>query len=243
MLILLCGCQSNIGAVDIQQSLIQALDEANSLPTAQADNKKVFYSFYLEPEVGRLKANETSSILKYKETKFAMNLNISKIVNAQNYGDIIPSTIKLNDEYLIATVNGEYADFDNSIYPYQSYVYQLSDNEYYLTIDTQYVFFSAIGNASQIIDVVKPIMKIAKSIEINSDAIMLEYSAKERITFEGEELSLYDEIIPTEGRVIDMIDKTNQNTETDINEPSTPDQGNNTDMLPSDEEYRTDNLE
>ena len=243
LLVLLCGCQSNLDALDIQQSLIEAFDEANSLPTAQADNKKVFYSFYLEPEVGRLKSNETSSILKYKETKFAMNLNIAKIVNAQNYGDIIPSTIKLNDELLVATVNGEYSDFDNSIYPYQSYIYQLSDDEYYLTIDTQYVFFSALGNAKQIIDVVKPIMKIARSIEINSDAIMLEYSAKERITFEGEELSLYDEIIPTEGRVSDMINKNNQNTEIDTNNPSTPGEENISDIIPSDEEYRTDNLE
>ncbi len=242
LLICLYGCQPKI---DMQQSLDEALSQANALPSAMADNKKEFYSFYLEPEVGRLQANETSSILKYKETKFAMNLNISKIVNAQSYGDIIPTTIRLSDDYLIAQASGEYTDYDGSVYQYQSYIYELANNEYYVTLDTQYVFFSAIGSSYQVIDVIKPMMKIAKSISINADAIMVAYSAKERIIFEGEELSLYDEIIPVEGKVSDMIDKPDQIIETDNIEDGTiiPNDQGEEEIFEDEGEYRTDSLE
>ncbi|MCI5773128.1 MAG: hypothetical protein MR210_01065 [Erysipelotrichaceae bacterium] len=233
-LLVLClsGCQSQL---DIQQALDSNLAKANALPSAVANNNKKFYSFYLEPDIGRLQANQTSSILKYKDTKFTMNLNISKIVNAQSYGDIIPDITKPDDQYLVAQSIGNYTDYDGTSYPYQSYIYHLPNGDYYLTMDTQYVFFSAIGNEYQVLEVADQMLKIAKSVSIDDEEIMIAYSAKERIIFEGEELSLYDQIIPVEGKVSDMLEKP-----TDITGGDNIDEGN---ILPKPEENEEENLE
>ena len=209
MLLLLCllltGC-SNQNTIDIQSAFDEAINSAIALPSGIADNNKNYYAYYLEPEIGRIYSDETSSIFKYHDTKFIMNLNISKIVNAMNYGDIIPKTIKLDDNYLVAYNTGTYYDYDNSVYDYEAMIYQLNNDTYYVCLDTKYVTLAAKGSILQMLEVIKPMLKIAKTIRIDKENIMVAYSAKERISFESEELKLFDEVIPSDGKVQEMVD-------------------------------------
>lgn len=203
--LLLTGCSSQ-NDINIQEVFDEAINSAIALPSGIADNNKSFYAYYLEPEVGRIYSDETSSIFKYHDIKFVMNLNISKIVNAMNYGDIIPETIKLADDYLVAYNSGSYYDYDNSVYDYEAMIYKINDNTYYVCLDTKYVTLYAKGTIYQMLEVIKPMLKIAKTIRIDDNNIMIAYSAKQRISFESEELKLFDEVIPSDGKVSEMVD-------------------------------------
>lgn len=201
-LVLLVGCHS---VDNPSQQLQQKIDLALSLPSGHANNHKSYYSYYTEPSVGVVETTVTSSLLKYGNTDFVMNLAINKIVNARSYGDVIPQSINLDDQYLISNLTGTYCDYDGSEYEFIVKLYQLSDI-YYLSLDTQYVNFYSNGSLQEMIDILKPMLMIAKTVQINEDMIMLDYSAKERISFKGEKLQLYDEVIPQQGTMQEMMD-------------------------------------
>lgn len=201
-LVFLVGCQS---VDNPEQCLQEKIDLALSLPSGSANNHKDYYSYYTEPSVGIVNKTITSSLLKYENTDFVMNLAINKIVNARSYGDVIPQSIHPDDQYLLSNLSGTYCDYDGSEYPYIVKLYQLSDI-YYLSLDTQYVNFYSNGSMQEMVDVLKPMMMIAKTVQINEDKIMMDYSAKERISFQGEKLKLYDEVIPQQGSMQEMVD-------------------------------------
>lgn len=201
-LVLLVGCHS---VDNPEQRLQEKIDLALSLPSGRANNHKAYYSYYTEPSVGVMNTNVTSSLLKYENTDFVMNLAINKIVNARSYGDVIPQSISLDNQYLLSNLTGTYCDYDGSEYEFIVKLYQLSDI-CYLSLDTQYVNFYSNGSLQEMIDVLKPMLMIAKTVQINEDMIMLDYSAKERISFKGEKLQIYDEVIPQQGTMQEMMD-------------------------------------
>lgn len=224
-IILLTGCTS---VNNVQKELNDSIDRALTVESGKANNSKTYFSYYLEPSVGKVSTTQTSSVLQLNETTFVMNLNIAKIVNAMNYGDIIPSTIELDEEYIVARKKGTYYDNDMSEYPYEVVLFEVRD-KYYLTVDTHYVTFYASGSWAELDRILEESMKIAKSITINVDEIKMAYSAKERISFEKEVVTLITEVVPVEGKVDDMVNGTTSD-EVVID-------------IVSDADYRTDNLD
>jgi hypothetical protein len=78
-----CADSENTLAQSVQDSLSRVLNQT----AAKANHSKEYYSYYIEPSVGRYSSTKTGNIFSYQGTKFAMNLNVAEIINAKYYPD------------------------------------------------------------------------------------------------------------------------------------------------------------
>ena len=83
MTLVLSGCTQVSG--DLNGRVKKSIADALALPASQANRNKTFYSYYIEPSVGRYSGNNTGNVFTYEGAKFLMNLNVPVIINEDAY--------------------------------------------------------------------------------------------------------------------------------------------------------------
>lgn len=213
---LLFGCAQS--TQPLQEKIKNELDFVNTLNTVEGDNRKEFYSYYIEPSVGKIVSNPSNNVFLKDGVQFVMNLNVSKIISEKYYTDALTSKDVASMEHLLFEIDGQYDDSLLNSYDYRCQVYQY-DNMYMLLLETQYMDFYTVTNENQLPEIASEMLKIARTIRIRQDEIISAYSSKEAIKYKKEALNLFEVAVPENGRVDEMIsDKTNMGDNTGDNQ-------------------------
>ncbi|MEG0076329.1 hypothetical protein [Anaerorhabdus sp.] len=204
---LLFGCAQSTQS--LEANIQKELDFANTLATVEGDNRKDFYSYYIEPSIGKVSSNPSNNVFLKDGVQFVMNLNVSKIISEKYYADALTGDDVATKENLLFELDGQYDDGLLNSYDYRCQVYQY-ENAYMLLLETQYMNFYTVANANQLPGIASEMLKIARTVRVHKDEIISAYSSKEAIQYKKEALNLFEVAVPENGRVDEMIsDKTN----------------------------------
>lgn len=201
LVIFTSGCIKVEGSLtEITQNKIEAVLQQD---VSYANYNKTLYSYYIEPSVGRLEGNETGNIFTYQGNQFLMNLNISSIVNESEYPTSTTKgmeTIGSTDCYL----TGTYTDIENKQRNYELQMKQVG-NSYLTLLNTDIVNFYAISDQVMATDLAAMMIKIARTVTVNSDEVIAIYSNNEVLNYETKKVQLFNPITPENGSVNDLI--------------------------------------
>ncbi|SJZ86926.1 hypothetical protein [Anaerorhabdus furcosa] len=212
---LLFGCAQS--TQPLEERIQSEFEFVNTLKTVDGDNRKDFYSYYIEPSVGRVSSNPSNNIFLKDGVQFVMNLNVSKIISEKYYTDALTGNDVATKDNLLFEIEGQYDDSLLNSYDYRCQVYQY-ENMYMLLLETQYMNFYTVANANQLPTIAGEMLKIARTIRVNQEEIISAYSSKEAIQYKKEALNLFEVAVPENGRVDEMItDKTNTGDSTGDN--------------------------
>ncbi|MEG2751206.1 MAG: hypothetical protein RR916_05330 [Anaerorhabdus sp.] len=207
----LVGCTQS--TQPLMEQMKASLERANQMQAIDGDNRKDFYSYYIEPSIGKISSSPSSNVFVKNGVRFVMNLNVSKIINEKYYADALTMNDIATSENLLFSLEGQYEDILLNIYDYVCEVYQYESLTMVL-LSTQFMDFYAVGNEAEVVAIVSDMLKIAKTVQINKEEIVAAYSSKEAVQYKKQALNLFEVAVPENGRVDEMIsDKTGTSNE------------------------------
>ncbi|MBR4163747.1 MAG: hypothetical protein IKR11_09510 [Solobacterium sp.] len=190
---------------DLQTRLNEKIAFAESVPASSPTYRKPYYAYYVEPSVGRLSSDELSNMFLYDNIRFVMSLNVSNIINEKYYQNIEADLTKnVLEDAVVASMEGTYKDFENHELTYAVKVCRLA-NEYFTIFHTRAVDFYALSDIYSIPDVCAKMLLISKSVHVNQDTILANYSTQEAISYEGKTVKLFEDISPESGKIEDLF--------------------------------------
>ncbi len=199
LVLFLVGCSSNEKSIQI--SLNETLSTFDNAIKKSNKYHNDYISYYIDPSIGRVESNEISHIFNYDGTNFIMNINVANIINNQWYGKDITNT-KLNNS--IAKYEGTYFDKDLDVHSYEINVYPI-ENKYLLRFDTYYIHFYSYCDELIIDELSLEMLNIAKSVILNKNKIISNFSIKETITYQPSYLDLFDNKVPESGSIEELL--------------------------------------
>lgn len=205
MLVMLCGCKVN--AADFDRRLDDSIQDALHTQLNAVKYNKHFYSYYIEPSIGRIDADETGNYFNYDGTKFLMTLNIDNIVNEKYYTDRIHTASTTNDSKLVVERDGSYVDLDDKEHSYVLKIYDF-DGFYHTYLHTTRLDFYGVTDQVKAANLAGLMLQIARNTKIKTDAITAKYSVKESIEFESQKLQLFEYVAPESGFIDDLFSDT-----------------------------------
>ena len=199
-------------SIDLQSELESSLASANEVKIFTSNINKPLYSYYLPPSIGRNKSTQTSSVLNDRGRKFVMNLNVASIIQEKYYSET--EQMQTNDfQDPIAQCEGEYIDVDETTHSYTVSTYDMSG--YYVTVfHSDVVEFYSVLDALSTCDIVKDMLRIARSMRIDTDAVIQAYSNKKTVDYKSEKIELFEQIVPESGRIEELFDNTETEEDT-----------------------------
>lgn len=244
LIALLSGCSNQ--AVSLQQDLDTSLAEVSqSGITVKADNTKEFYSYYLEPSIGRRSSTEFSNLFVKDGQEFVMNLNAAQVVNDAYYQTVTTESMNFDSFTVLAKSTGEYVTTKNDQDTYEAIVFQNTNQSVIVSLTTHYFSFYGITNRVLASSLAQEMLKIARTTSVNEKAILSAYSSRKQINYRKESLDLFGENRPESGRVEELItDKTGPSNDNYDQSGDVFENGTATDNLPLvDEETTGDTIE
>lgn len=209
-LLCLCGCAQK--QTDLKTSLKQELETLAQAPIDNlADNNKPLYRYYIEPSIGRRQSTQTSNIFVLNNQEFVMNLDIATIINTRFYENIMFK--KKADSSAMISLSGNYLDFNNLEYRYFLSVYDFEDGNYFISLSMQYVNFYAYCGYADIEPLTLSMMKIGKTVDVDTEKVINTYSSKQSSDYVKEKLNLFEKIIPDSGRIEELMGTSSEELE------------------------------
>lgn len=224
----LVGCTQS--TQPFEERMKESLNRANHIQAIDGDNRKEFYSYYIEPSIGKISSSPSGNVFIKDGIRFIMNLNVSKIINENHYGDALTVNDVASTNQLLFQIEGQYEDALLNVYDYKCEVYKY-DSLTMLLLSTQFMDFYAVGNENELVAIAADMLNIAKTVQVHTDKIVATYSSKEAVQYKKEALNLFEVSVPENGRVDEMIMEKNPVGD-DVTNPDHP----------SDGEYQTDNI-
>ena len=212
------GC--SIASKDDISGELDAVFSNNSVPKNIRQNNAVGdFSYYLPSDMSDGECDYTGCIMNYGNSKILMNLNISSIINSKYYSNSSLADEKIfDDKNLVYEKKGIFINIDSldkgyylRLYDYGKY-YQI----HFATTDMNFYAYAYLNN---VVETVKHIFLVAKSVSVKNNEIIGKYSNKEVIDYQKKKLNLFEYIIPTDGKIDDLlIDKETETNTNDIYE-------------------------
>lgn len=195
LLIVIVGCSAR--NTDIAEGFTDILDEINqtTISINNNHNKKLF-SYNLPQNIGVKESNSISSQLRFYNQDIFMSLDVSAILN-NKYKDINLDNLYFQREFVLKTRKNEKKG--------HVYIEALSDNEHLIYLTVNNVFFLAITDQVDSLDVMQQMLSIAQTLEVKNKLIISEFSNKETFAFEKDVIELFSDAIPDKGMIQDII--------------------------------------
>ena len=168
------------------------------------NHSKKLYSYYVMPSMTSDSINDTSSIIKYEDKTISLNIEVNNILDQQLFSNedkvkqlkIKGTRVLMIDDLLI--------DYNNEPVNYYFEIYRLND-EYLLSLRTKFFILESIQKQSDVEIIAKMMMTVAKSVNIDIDQIILDYSNKIEIYTEKEVIELYKPLAPENGPISEIL--------------------------------------
>lgn len=201
LVLCLLGCTNY--SDDLNGILNQKIEYVFTLPADKPNYNHKYYSYYLEPSVGRITSSETSNTFNYMNHPFVLNLNVSGIISSSIYPNTVIDDLKLSDLNVIAQKEGEYTNYDEEVHPYHVNLYQLKSGVLVL-FHTDTIDFYSISDKYTAVEIVQVMMRIARSIHIDKDLVLSTFSRQQVISNKKETIQLFQNLAPESG-VIEQL--------------------------------------
>lgn len=219
-LLLLSGCTAK--GTDCQSLLDASVQAALSAECDTPNYTKKYFAYYLPPDVGRYSANQTGSVFCWHGATFVMNLNVEKIVNDRYYPDSSGREFLLSDVSPEYTASGTYSDFSGAEHAYDVRIYRLSGS-YVCAVDTDYVDFTAVTDQLSAVTLPKKMLRIARSIRIDTDEVASDFLIRSNIRHEQRSEQLFENPAPENGTIDELLlDRSDAASEDDASPSETP---------------------
>ena len=209
--LLLCSCMN---LSDLQQPLNDAFALESDSSAIRRNNYTNYADYYLPSDVQEYECNEISHIFVFDRSKIIMNLNIAGIINARYY-----SNVRIGDEgffdnsKLFFQREGGFHKTDETEYPYLCKIYSYED-EYLLYFVCEDAIFYAFACEEDLVPLCSRILLIAKSMNVNHEDIVADFSFKDVIDYQKKQVNLFETIMPVNGNINDfLIDPIDNNDE------------------------------
>ena len=198
LLVCLIGCNKEPSSLDLRvdEAINRALEEKNHI----AKYKDKYLSYYVDPSIGRIEASSTSHVFDLDGNKFVMNLDVSNVINESLF-ELKENNIDIES---FITRSGVYTNYEGVEEPYTIDVYR-NEGVYLLLFNTNYLNFYSYTNEINCPLLVEEMMSIAKSVVINKKTVINDFNIKEIITYQPSYLDLFEEKIPENGSVEELI--------------------------------------
>ena len=188
---------------DLNGLLNQKIEYVFTLPVDKPIYNHKYYSYYLEPSVGRITSSQTSNTFNYMNHPFVLNLNVSGIIRSSIYPNDLVEGLKLSELPLIAQNEGEYSNYDEEIHPYTVNLYQIH-NGVLVLFHSDTIDFYSICDKYTAVEMVQVMMRIARSIHIDRELVVSTFSRQQVISNKKEAIQLFQNLAPESG-VIEQL--------------------------------------
>lgn len=210
MVCLLFGCQTNSNQIKSNISK-EITTMAKSAPFDYTTMNKPLYSYYLPKDIGRIDSNDLSSLLVKDGVKIIMNFNPNSVVIKDYYQKnentfYVENEINVNYNFYYQST-GTYLGKDYKYYNYSVRIMKLDDTDYLLYLDMGYVNFTSIVKEVQLSSFIHSCFVIAKSIDYDSKEVVTYYSLQSTSDSIKQDLEEFNEQLPNDGSLSDLIDK------------------------------------
>ena len=201
LLVFLCGCGEYTGS--IQNDLDRKVDQVVSQPAVTANHNHRYYSYYLDPQIGRIDSMLTSNIFTYNGVRFIMNLNTSSVIN-QEYYEPGSDEIQIEAE-LAAEKSGTFINALGKEDEYTVKVYRTGQEIYAVCVYNDPVSLYAMCKDYEVADTASAMMSILCTVQVNKQKVVADFSNKRKIDYQREPLELFQFIAPESGAIQELF--------------------------------------
>jgi hypothetical protein len=194
--------------IDLEEKL-----ETIKAETAHApDHYKTYYSYYIEPAVGRFQGGQTSNVFAYEGKQIILNIDTASLINADYRKKSISAGDLLAGNDLKASASGSYEDHAGDSHSYLIRIFD-QGREDFLVLHTDNAYLYARCSRQMDVSMAGEMMKIVRSLSVNEDKVRRDLSTRV-----NEEQTDYDESrfrmrTPTNGKISDIIESDDDDDE------------------------------
>jgi len=204
-------------AGDMQARLDGSLADVLAYEPGYPTYNKEYYSYYIEPSIGRLEADTTSNLFVVNGSQVLMRVNVSSVVNEKYYRSADSEDDPLASVGVIAESSGTYIDFLGDDYDYVVWLRKL-DDRMVVQMNAGYMEFSSITYEEKAIEVASAMLEIARSVKVNKNEVLADYAISETINYVGKQVALFDEMAPESGTLEELFSESRSGTGQNLEE-------------------------
>jgi hypothetical protein len=201
--ILLTGC-AKIRS-DVQTRLDAAVADALGGPLASANNRKEFYSYYIDPSVGRLASTATANEFQTGGTRFVMNLDVASIINSVYYPEEAVSHDYALSGGEIASSYGTMKGYNGEELPYEIVIEKTEDGRCLIHVSAGWMSFECLCDEALAPAAAGQMLKISRSVSVDTTAVIAAFTTKEGIDYVGTPVELFEEKAPENGSIEELL--------------------------------------
>lgn len=201
--LMLNGC-AKISA-GIQPRLDAACAEAVSHPLSSANNRKKYYSYYLEPSIGRITSTETGNEFLIGSERFVMNLDVAAIINEKYYPEETVSHDLALSGTVIASASSSLICADGSEMPYSVVIEKTGEDDCLIHVTAGYMSFEGFASQASAPAVAGEMLKISRSVIVDKQEVLAAFTTMEGIDYVGTPVELFEDKAPENGSIEELL--------------------------------------
>ena len=200
--ILLCGCAP---VQDLNASLDEAFSFEMSRDKIRRNNYSKYIDYYLPSDTSEFEGSDLSGCFVYDRSRFIMDVNVSGIINDKYYPELDQVDEGFFDkDKLVYTRSSSYIDVDGNVHDFLYRVYDYDDRylTYFLSND---LIFYGYALEEDLVGLSSRILLMAKGAEVRKSDVVANYSLRDEIDFEKQQVNLFETIMPVNGNVNEFL--------------------------------------
>lgn len=181
----------------------QAIQDANTqeLSDYLTMNRELF-SYYLSPHIGRVNSTANSVHLKSHNESIMMLLDVVSILRDSD-NDKLRTLIQSYQSFY--SEESQFIDQNKAVTDYRIDAFKINDKLVMLLLQTKDIIMTSVHPNAVSSTVLYDMVRIARSVVVNEDAVILVYSNQEVIDYQKTNLNMFAQTAPLSGTVLDMI--------------------------------------
>ena len=210
-LFLLSGC--GVSQRSVSDEMTATIRMAGRVGVNVETNRhRQFFDYYLPRGIGQrvnpnLDVENAEFILN--NTSFYMSLDIAEVIINEYYDRLLKYKIQEHNDIMkvgdtFINRSGELEDYANVMRDYSIIVNKLNNKDYFTYVSYGDVYFVALSPLSEVNDLVYSMLVIGRSVQVDSELVLLNYSNKVNAVIE-QSYDLFEKVFPESGIVADVL--------------------------------------
>jgi len=203
LVLFLCACSEYRGSV--QSRLDQQISACENSAISNPNNRKTYYSYYLDPSIGRVYSTGTGNVFSLDGVSFVMNLDVAKIINEKYY----PLKLDIHEYALsgevLAQRDGTVTDISGNEIPYHAAVLLAKDMEVLVSVECGYMKFDSLCNTNIAPVIAAKMIEIGRSVSVSTAEVLNAYTTLAGIDYVGTPVELFEDKAPENGSIEELL--------------------------------------
>ena len=209
-----CGVSEKVVADGIVNTIRMA---SNVEVNVETNRHRQYFDYYLPRGIGqRVNTNLAVENAEFilNNTSFYMSLDIAEVIINEYYDRLLKYKISQHNDIMrvgttIINRGGELENYENVMRSYKVLVNKLNEEDYFIYVSYGDVYFISLAPLSEISDLVYNMLVIGRSVQVDSELVLINYSNKVNAVIE-QSYDLFETVFPESGIVADVLsDKIN----------------------------------